>query len=505
MNTSSSNPSCGDQGRLMFDGTLRLSDLPPMAQDILKWVEIEDSLEIATLALLAMHSCLFDNVKIRKKKGYVKLNTYIMAVAESGTGKGIAEYFFNLLKPLHDELSTTKAQEILIQGNQTEAGLRSILVDNNGRPVVLAETEMSNLTGSLNSRFGGNMRTLLLKAIQGEMVGAGRKGEGQKVTRNPFLSIFMTGTLSHPGGILDGNKDGMHSRFLYYIDNREFVLKEPMSLDDDDDELPSLGEVCEEAGELWLEHSRKYRGKEIKVRFNREAKQKINEEMHRLEKEYLKDPAKKIPAGFITRATEAIIRLGGNFALMRCCHDNKEVAEDVCVVEGIEQDVETAISIVRHSIKDSITLLESSSRMHRSGGRKISPTTKAERIQELKEQALSNLEGTFTYNDVVTALKKLDVGKSSAYTYVREMVDDGMILKEGKSLYRQASEEKIPEVQDSSFPTHTFFNAADFNPEKAQKIAEDVVDYEEARERMPSSADDSWSLGSGSFRSFHSN
>jgi Protein of unknown function (DUF3987) len=203
-----------------------------------------------TGSLVLLSGCLpnYSGIYDQRK---VYPNFYAMVAAPPASGKGVLVQALNYVNKIQQEMKDSYAAEkekydslmkktdkdknekaadetpikkpvfrrLIIPGNSSSSALMTSM-NNSGGSGIIFETEADTLVVVLKQEWG-NYSDILRKAYHHEPVSSSRKGESTEIDiREPKLSCLISGTYDQIGKMtLNNPKNGLQSRFLFYIFN----------------------------------------------------------------------------------------------------------------------------------------------------------------------------------------------------------------------------------------------------------------------------------------------
>jgi hypothetical protein len=195
--------------------------LPNVLKSCINAIPNEDDKPVFIYGGLSLLSSVFNIYGFyNEKKLYCNLFTYL--IAKSGTGKGIIDMAFKMIKPVAEFIAITSSDDagyatktLLFPGNISSAALISELELNDGKGLIY-ETEGDTLASAIKKEFG-DFSDILRKFYHHEPISYKRKGERKRVyIPNPRASVCITSTFGQLLSLIPSSENGLFSRFMYY-------------------------------------------------------------------------------------------------------------------------------------------------------------------------------------------------------------------------------------------------------------------------------------------------
>ncbi len=239
-----------------FSDKLKLSDLPPLLQDIAATQNLAEEVDTILLAALTLLSGAMPNVFGIYDRRRVFPPFYLIAYGTASADKGPLNACRQLLEPIEKDLeeknlhkkeeyqrqlteylaldkatriSTPTPKEpayksIWIPANSSASACYQALSDNDGWGVTF-ETEADTLSIALNSEYG-NFSDGLRKGFHHEPITYRRRKENEYVKVNePRWAILLTCTPEQIPLLFKSFENGLGSRFIYYHKSRRLFWR----------------------------------------------------------------------------------------------------------------------------------------------------------------------------------------------------------------------------------------------------------------------------------------
>jgi len=221
--------------------------LPELLKRCCNVFESPHEKDIILLSSVTVISGLLDKVTGQYDNRNYTPALFCFIVAPPASSKGILSFTKELAMKIHSQMielsreamSLYKAQseskikkkdngddpEILkeppfkmyfIPGNSSSAAIMKILQDCDGKGMIF-ETEADTLANSFKKDWG-NFSDMLRKMFHHEPISSYRKVNNEYIeVSNPRGSVLLSSTPSQVSGVLQSAKDGLFSRFIYYM------------------------------------------------------------------------------------------------------------------------------------------------------------------------------------------------------------------------------------------------------------------------------------------------
>jgi Protein of unknown function (DUF3987) len=195
--------------------------LPNVLKSCINSISNEDDKPIFLYGGLSLLSSVFNIYGFyNDKQLYCNLFAYI--IAQSGSGKGIIDKAFKLIKGIADWIADTSRDEtgyavktLVFPGNISSAALIGELELNKGKGLIF-ETEGDTLASAIKKEFG-DFSDIVRKFYHHEPISYKRKGERKRVyIEKPRVSICITSTFGQLLSLIPSGENGLFSRFMYY-------------------------------------------------------------------------------------------------------------------------------------------------------------------------------------------------------------------------------------------------------------------------------------------------
>ena len=223
------------------------NQLPELLKRCCTCFELPHERDIILLSMLTVLSGLFDKVSgIYDNRSYTPA-FFSFIVAPAASSKGILAFTKDAAMKIHERLveqsraafsyynaqldikssskNKNEDEEIVedplfqmyfIPANSSSAAVMKILQDCEGKGMIF-ETEADTLANSFKKDWG-NFSDMLRKAFHHETISSFRKVNKEFIeVTNPRLAILLSSTPSQIAGVLQSAKDGLYSRFAYYM------------------------------------------------------------------------------------------------------------------------------------------------------------------------------------------------------------------------------------------------------------------------------------------------
>ena len=228
----------GSRCRLIGEATALPLDiyhrLPEGFASMCNAIKNDNQKDVFLLSALTVLSAHMPNVYMDHSTGVIHPQLFIMIIAPSASGKGIANQAKNLGKPLQDMLykklkdgrsglntttykNRTRQEEgpkaFFIPANSSDRAFFDRLYENEGRGLVM-ETEIDTLLNAMEKEWG-NYSDVILKGFHHEAVSINRKDAFLYIEK-PNFSICITGTPIQFNKMFKNYENGLLSRFGLY-------------------------------------------------------------------------------------------------------------------------------------------------------------------------------------------------------------------------------------------------------------------------------------------------
>lgn len=184
-------------------------------------------------------SSLFPKVISLYFNSEVYSNLYSFVAAPAASGKQVIKYSRDTLSKIELDMITKYnqavinfelnekrgerpvAKHLVIPGNSSHASFIDLLNNNDGRGIIF-ETEADIIINTKKNDWG-DYSADMRKAFQHEIISSSRKVTKEFITIYPKLSVCLSGTINQIIGLIgdQGAEDGIFSRFLYYVYDKD--------------------------------------------------------------------------------------------------------------------------------------------------------------------------------------------------------------------------------------------------------------------------------------------